>query len=92
MISILRDRRIVVASPEEIWRSHKSQLGVSRDEFDGYFGEALTACAIFFQIVEDVSPGVALSEIRSKSPGFMRRSSLRDRAKEARNWPYFAVG
>jgi hypothetical protein len=29
-----------------------------------------TGCAIFFKQVEDVSPGVALSEIRSKSKGF----------------------
>jgi predicted transcriptional regulator len=62
--------RIITGSPQEIWQSHKLQLGVSRDEFDSYFGEADTGCAIFFRQVEDVSPGVALSEIRSKSKGF----------------------
>lgn len=62
--------RIITGSPEEIWRSHSSLLGVSRDEFDGYFAEAETACAIVFRKVEDVSPRVALSEIRSRSKGF----------------------
>jgi predicted transcriptional regulator len=62
--------RIITGRPQEIWQSHKSQLGVSRDEFDCYFGETDTGCAIFFKKVEDVSPGVALSEIRSKSKSF----------------------
>lgn len=62
--------RIVTGSPQEIWRLHKSHLGVSRDEFESYFGRTETGCAIFFKKVEDVSPGVALSEIRSKSKGF----------------------
>ncbi len=62
--------RIVAGSPKEIWQSHRSDLGVSRDEFEDYFKEAQTACAIFFKLVEDVSPSVALSEIRSKSKGF----------------------
>ncbi len=62
--------RIVIGSPQEIWQSHRSDLGVSRDEFNDYFGETETGCAIFFKQVDDVSPGVALSEIRSKSKGF----------------------
>lgn len=62
--------RIVTGSPQDIWQSHRSDLGVSLDEFENYFGETETGCAIFFKQVEDVSPGVALSEIRSKSKGF----------------------
>jgi predicted transcriptional regulator len=62
--------RIITGTPQEIWRLHESQLGVSRDEFDGYFGGTNTACAIFFKKIEDVSPSVGLSEIRSKSRGF----------------------
>jgi predicted transcriptional regulator len=62
--------RIVTGSPQDIWQSHRSDLGVSLDEFEDYFGETETGCAIFFKQVEDVSPGVALSEIRSKSKGF----------------------
>jgi predicted transcriptional regulator len=62
--------RIVTGSPQDIWRSHRSDLGVSLDEFDDYFGETETACAIFFKQVEDLSPGVALSEIRTKSKRF----------------------
>ncbi len=62
--------RIVTGSPQDIWQSHRSDLGVSRDEFEDYFWGTETGCAIFFKQVEDVSPGVALSEIRSKSKGF----------------------
>ena len=62
--------RIVTGSPQDIWQSHRSDLGVSLNEFEDYFGETETGCAIFFKQVEDVSPGVALSEIRSKSKGF----------------------
>ena len=62
--------RIVTGSPQDIWQSHRSNLGVSLDEFEDYFGETQSGCAIFFKQVEDVSPGVALSEIRSKSMGF----------------------
>jgi predicted transcriptional regulator len=62
--------RLVTGTPEDIWRAHRSDLGVSLDEFEDYFWGAETGCAIFFKQVEDVSPSVALSEIRSKSKGF----------------------
>lgn len=62
--------RIVTGSPQEIWNSYRPDLGVSREEFEEYFGEAETGCAMFFRQVDDVSPSVALSEIRSKSKGF----------------------
>jgi predicted transcriptional regulator len=62
--------RIVTGSPRDIWRSHHSDLGVSLAEFEEYFWGTDTGCAIFFKQVEDVLPGVALSEIRSKSKGF----------------------
>lgn len=62
--------RIVKGSPQGIWQSHRTDLGVSRDEFDAYFGDTKIGCAIFFKEVVDVSPRVALSEIRSKSKGF----------------------
>lgn len=62
--------RIVTGSPKDIWQSHRQELGVSLDEFEDYFAETQTGCAIFFKQVEGVSPGVALSEIRSKSKGF----------------------
>ena len=62
--------RIVTGSPQYIWHSHHSDLGVSREEFEDYLGKTETACAIFFKQVDDLSPGLALSEIRSKSRGF----------------------
>lgn len=62
--------RVVKGTPREIWLRHQATLGVSFDEFEAYFGDTETACAIFFKEVEDVSPGVALAEIRSRSKGF----------------------
>jgi predicted transcriptional regulator len=62
--------RVVKGTPREIWKAHQSALGVSLDEFETYFGDTEEGCAIFFREVEDVSPGVALSEIRSRSKGF----------------------
>jgi len=62
--------RVVKGAPRDIWRAHQTDLGVSHDEFEAYFGDTKTGCAIFFKEVEDVSPGVALSEIRSRSKGF----------------------
>jgi predicted transcriptional regulator len=62
--------RLVKGAPREIWRTHQTDLGVSYEEFMAYFGNAETGCAIFFKKVEDVWPGVALSEIRSRSKGF----------------------
>jgi predicted transcriptional regulator len=62
--------RVVKGTPREIWRAHQAALGVSFDEFEAYFGDTEVGCAIFFKQVEDVSPGVALSEIRSRSKGF----------------------
>ncbi len=62
--------RVVKGTPHEIWQRHQATLGVSFDEFEAYFADTDSACAIFFKQVEDVSPGVALSEIRSRSKGF----------------------
>ena len=68
-ISVTVDR-IVTGSPKEIWTSHHLNLGVSLNEYEEYFWGTDTGCAIFFKQVEDVSPSVALSEIRSKAKGF----------------------
>jgi predicted transcriptional regulator len=62
--------RIVKGSPQELWEFHRTGFGVSRDEFEAYFGDTKIGCAIFFKEIKDVSPGVALSEIRSTSKRF----------------------
>lgn len=62
--------RVVKGAPRDIWRTHQADLGVSYDEFEAYFADTEIGCAIFFKEVEDVSPSVALSEIRSRSKGF----------------------
>ena len=71
MISVcVTVERVVKATPLEIWQAHHNALGVSSEEFQAYFGDTDTACAIFFKEVEDVFPGVALSEIRVHAKDF----------------------
>lgn len=62
--------RIVTGSPMEIWEAHESSLGVSWDEFESYFAQAPSACAILFNRVEEIWPALPLSEIRKKSKHF----------------------
>ena len=62
--------RVVKGAPLEIWRAHHQTLGVSFEEFEAYCENTDTACAILFKEVEDVSPGVALAEIRVHAKGF----------------------
>jgi predicted transcriptional regulator len=68
-ISVTVDR-IVIGRPKDIWQSHGADLGVSLNEFEDYFSGTDTGCAIFFTQVDDLSPGVALSEIRAESKDF----------------------
>jgi predicted transcriptional regulator len=61
--------RIVTGSPVEIWEAHEMALGVSRDEFECYFADTESACAILFSRVQEIRP-VSLSEIRAESKHF----------------------
>ena len=70
--------RIVIGRPTEIWSDHRGSLGVSIDEFERYFAEADSACAILFSEVQEVLPVVPLSEIRKRAgffqpPQFFKR-------------------
>jgi predicted transcriptional regulator len=62
--------RVVIASPDKLWKSHHKTLGVSIDEFEEYFKKSRVGCAIFFAKVEGLIPGVPLAEVRSKSKRF----------------------
>jgi predicted transcriptional regulator len=70
--------RVVTGSPTEIWSKHRNTLGVSIDEFETYFADADSACAILFSRVQEVIPVVPLSEIRKRArffqpPQFFKR-------------------
>jgi predicted transcriptional regulator len=70
--------RVVTGSPTEIWSKHRNALGVSIDEFETYFADADSACAILFSGVQEVIPVVPLSEIRKRArffqpPQFFKR-------------------
>ena len=62
--------RVVTGSPTEIWSKHRNALGVSIDEFETYFADADSACAILFSGIQEVIPVVPLSEIRKRARSF----------------------
>jgi predicted transcriptional regulator len=70
--------RIVTGTPKEIWSAHRPALGVSIEEFETYFAETESACAILFSKVNEVTPSVPLIEIRRRArffqpPQFFKR-------------------
>jgi predicted transcriptional regulator len=70
--------RIVTGTPRKIWSAHQDLLGVTLEEFKGYFGDADNACAILFNQVLEVTPTLPLTEIRRRAryfhpPQFFKR-------------------
>jgi predicted transcriptional regulator len=49
--------RIVTGSPQDIWQSHRSNLGVSLDEFEDYFGNTETRVRHLLQASRRCVPG-----------------------------------
>ena len=77
MVRVTVDR-IVTGTPDEIWSAHQAALGVSIEEFQSYFAEAESACAILFHEVCEIKPSVPLTEIRRRArffqpPQFFKR-------------------
>ena len=55
--------RVLKAAPSALWKHVSSQAGLSRDEFEGYFGTREMAYAIVIQKVWRLAP-VTLSTMR----------------------------
>ncbi len=65
-------------SPSKLWTRYRNQCGVSRTEFDKYFGRAKIGCAIVFRQVLKLRRCISLSELRKvnasfQPPQFFRR-------------------
>lgn len=69
---------IEVGDPHQIWRKHRTQVGIPLAEFNQYFEGAPSATAIALRDVQLRPTGaLALNEIRSRWQGFMPPQSYR---------------
>jgi predicted transcriptional regulator len=62
--------QVVTGRPHTIWRQHRASVGVSWAEFEAYFTDCESACAIILCDVQAIAPALHLSELRRKSKRF----------------------
>jgi predicted transcriptional regulator len=63
-------KQVVTASPSVVWNRYRSEVGISRDEFNSYFEGSATACAMLLADVRRIAPALKLSELRLRLKGF----------------------
>lgn len=63
-------RRVVAASPFEIWRDYGRQSGITKAEFEAYYEGVDTAYVIVFSSIEKLDWPFALAEIRRHLKSF----------------------
>jgi predicted transcriptional regulator len=61
---------IVTDAPEKIWRRFGNLAGITRSEFDSYFGNAERASALLLTQVEPLARPVTLEQMRRCSTSF----------------------
>jgi len=62
--------RIVSASPASIWSEFKMEAGVSKLEYDQYFGESSTAHALVLSGVKILENPLDLAQMKQMTRGF----------------------
>ncbi len=62
--------RVVEASPADIWAKYGEVSGITAEEFDKYFSDTDTGCAIVFSRVQKMPNTLSLSLMRSKLQSF----------------------
>jgi predicted transcriptional regulator len=63
-------QRVVTGTPRVVWNRYRSEVGITRDEFNSYFKGSSTACAILLGDVRGVVPALKLRDLRSRLNGF----------------------
>ncbi len=63
-------QRVVMGTPRVVWNRYRSDVGITRGEFDAYFEGSTTACALLLGDVRCVVPALKLSDLRSRLKGF----------------------
>lgn len=59
-------RHVVTATPRVVWSRYRSEVGITRDEFESYFEGSSTACAILLEDVRCIAPALKLRDLRSR--------------------------
>ena len=59
---------VTSAQPDELWKSVNDEAGLTRTEFNNYFGGAEKAFAIHLGSIQRLSPPFGLSELRKLWP------------------------
>lgn len=58
------------ASPERVWRRHRTSTGLTKAEFSRYFDEAPIAYAVTATCVRALAEPIPLDELRRRWPAF----------------------
>ena len=70
MIGVVRASGILVAPPDDLWRSVEGSCGVGRDEYRSYFEGANRAVGIMLSDPTPFVSPVSLDQLRSSWPEF----------------------
>jgi predicted transcriptional regulator len=62
--------RIVNDSPEQLWDKYKHEAGVTKEEFDSYFSNSDTGCAVVLQDIQPMRTTVSLATLRRHARKF----------------------
>ena len=62
--------QVIEADPKDIWKEYGHVSGISLDEFDEYFANINTGCAIVFSSIQKLKNNLSLNFIRSSLQSF----------------------
>lgn len=68
--AILQVEEVLIDDPDKLWEKILDEVGISREEYDSYFGEASIGFAIRIKKVYKLDSPFSLSEIRGTIPRF----------------------
>jgi predicted transcriptional regulator len=66
--AVIKD--VVKAGPDCLWRRFRSHVGVTRGEFQTYFGTSGEGCALILENVVTLRKQITLCAMREKVPSF----------------------
>lgn len=70
-------KQIIEMSPNDMWNTHSSKLGIDRTRFDVYFQDKDKAVGIEFESIKKVQPVITLDKIREVEQTFRPPQSYR---------------
>ena len=70
-------KQIIEMSPDDMWNTYSSKLGIDRTRFDIYFQDKDKAVGIEFESIKKVQPVITLDKIREVDQTFCPPQSYR---------------